>query len=178
VIASRGQDGAPQAALIGVAATDQAEIVFDTSRSSRKHRNIAADPRIALVIGLDDEVTVQAEGIADLPRGEELRRCTEAYFAQYPDGRQRATSPDIVHFRVRLTWLRYSDYRPDSFTIEESPIAPPARACLLIGQRRYWTVAARRTPPRKVRAYLSYLVATPRQCLMRPMPRSMVFRSA
>jgi general stress protein 26 len=126
VIASRGQDGAPQAALIGVAATDQAEIVFDTTRSSRKYRNITADGRVALVIGLDDEVTVQAEGVADLLRGEELRRCTEAYFAQYPDGRQRATDPDIVHFRVRLTWLRYSDYRPDSFAIEESPVGSPA----------------------------------------------------
>ena len=126
MIASRGEDGAPQAALIGVAATDQAEIVFDTSRSSRKYRNVTADARVALVIGLDDEVTVQAEGVADLPRGEELRRRTEAYFAQFPDGRQRATDPDIVHFRVRLIWLRYSDYRPDSFTIEESPVAPPS----------------------------------------------------
>ena len=126
MIASRGQDGAPQAALIGVAATYQAEIVFDTTRSSRKYRNIAADARVALVIGLDDEVTVQAEGVAGLLRGEELRRCTEAYFAQFPDGRQRATDPDIVHFRVRLTWLRYSDYRPDSFAIEESTVAPPS----------------------------------------------------
>jgi PPOX class probable F420-dependent enzyme len=126
VIASRGPDGSPQAALIGIAATDQGEIVFDTTRSSRKYRNIAADPRVALVVGLDDEVTVQAEGVADLPRGEELRRCTEAYFAQYPDGRERATDPDIVHFRVRLTWLRYSDYRPDSFTIEETSVGQAA----------------------------------------------------
>jgi PPOX class probable F420-dependent enzyme len=126
VLATRGPDGAPQAALIGVAATDQGEIVFDTSRSSRKFANITADPRVALVVGLDDEVTVQAEGFADLPAGEELRRCVDAYFAQYPDGRDRAADPDIVHFRVRLAWLRYGDYRPDSFTIEESPVPPPA----------------------------------------------------
>jgi general stress protein 26 len=126
VIATRGSDGAPQAALIGVAATDHGEIVFDTTRSSRKFRNIAADPRVALVVGLDDEVTVQAEGVADLPHGEELRRCTDAYFAQYPDGRERASDPDIVHFRVRLTWLRYSDYRLDSVTIEENRLTPPS----------------------------------------------------
>jgi PPOX class probable F420-dependent enzyme len=126
VIATRGQDGAPQAALVGVAATDQAEIVFDTTRSSRKFRNIVADPRVALVVGLDDEVTVQVAGVADLPLGEELRRCADAYFAQYPDGRERAKDPDIVHFRVRLTWLRYSDYRPYSFTIEENRVTPPS----------------------------------------------------
>ena len=125
VIATRGQDGAPQAALIGVAATDEAEIVFDTTRSSRKFCNIVADPGVSLVVGLD-EVTVQVEGVADLPLGEELRRCTDAYFAQYPDGRERAKDPDIVHFRVRLTWLRYSDYRPDSFTIEENRVTPPS----------------------------------------------------
>jgi PPOX class probable F420-dependent enzyme len=126
VIATRGPNGEPQAALIGVAATDRAEIVFDTTRSSRKYRNITTDPRVALVVGLDDEVTVQAEGVADLLRGDELRRCTDAYFAQYPEGRQRATDPDVVHFRVRLSWLRYSDYRPDSFTIEENSLGPPA----------------------------------------------------
>jgi len=126
VIATRGQDGAPQAALIGVAATDQAEIVFHTTRSSRKFCNIVADPGVSLVVGLDDEVTVQVEGVADLPLGEELRRCADAYFAQYPDGRERAKDPDIVHFRVRLTWLRYSDYRPDSFTIEENRVTPPS----------------------------------------------------
>lgn len=122
VLATRGPGGGPQAALIGVAATDRAEIVFDTSRRSRKYRNLLADPAVALVVGLDDEVTVQAEGVADIPSGHELRRCTDAYFTQYPDGRQRAEDPDIVHIRVRLAWLRYSDYRPGSFGIDETPL--------------------------------------------------------
>ena len=33
VIATRGADGAPQAALIGITATERGELVFDTSRS-------------------------------------------------------------------------------------------------------------------------------------------------
>jgi PPOX class probable F420-dependent enzyme len=125
VLATRGPNGEPQAALIGVAATDQGEIVFDTTRSSRKYRNIAADPRVALVVGLEDEVTVQAEGVAELLRDEDSRRCLDAYFAQYPDGRQRATDPDVVHFRVRLAWLRYSDYSSGSPIIEETSFHPP-----------------------------------------------------
>ena len=44
VVATRGPDGAPQAALVGVAATDQAEIIFDTSASSRKYRDVQANP--------------------------------------------------------------------------------------------------------------------------------------
>lgn len=48
VVATRGLDGAPQAALVGVAATDRAEIDFDTSACSRKYRNIRGDPQVAV----------------------------------------------------------------------------------------------------------------------------------
>jgi Pyridoxamine 5'-phosphate oxidase len=36
VLASRGPDGAPQAALVGIAVTERAEIVFDTALRARK----------------------------------------------------------------------------------------------------------------------------------------------
>jgi len=119
VVATRGPDGAPQAALVGVAATDQAEIIFDTSASSRRYRNVQANPDVALVVGWDDEVTVQCEGRADILTGVERSRCLRAYFDQYPDGRRRAQDPDIVHVRIRPHWVRYSDYRPDSFANHE-----------------------------------------------------------
>ena len=104
-------------------ATTKGEVVFDTLTSSRKYRNISSNPRVALVVGWDDEVTLQCEGMADLPLGEDLARCRTAYFEQYPDGRQRAASPDIRRVRVRPGWLHYSDYRPDSFTIGEFELA-------------------------------------------------------
>lgn len=120
VVASRGPDGVPQAALVGVAATDRGEIVFDTSTSSRKYRNIGATPDVAVVIGFDNEVTVQCEGPADVPTGVDLSRCLDAYFEQYPDGRQRTQDPGITHVRVRPRWVRHSDYRPSSFGIHET----------------------------------------------------------
>lgn len=74
VIASRSLGGEPQTALIGVAGTDRGEIVFDISTKSRKYRNIRGTPQVALVIGGEDEATLQCEGLADLPSGEELVR--------------------------------------------------------------------------------------------------------
>ena len=68
VIAARGADGAPQAALVGITATARGELVFDTTRSSRKYRNLSAFAQVALVIGWDNEITVQCEGTADIPR--------------------------------------------------------------------------------------------------------------
>ncbi|MBO0839778.1 MAG: pyridoxamine 5'-phosphate oxidase family protein [Sciscionella sp.] len=119
VVATVGPHGRPQAALVGIAATDDAEIVFDTSRNSRKFANIARLRDVALVIGWDDEVTVQLEGPADVPTGTERERCLAAYFDQYPDGRQRAESPNITHIRVRPRWVRYSDFRPETFGSHE-----------------------------------------------------------
>ncbi len=122
VVATHGGDGRPEAALIGVAASDWAEIIFDTSVRSRKYRNIQMSPHVALVIGWDDEVTVQCEGTADILHGAERDRCLRAYCDQYPDGEQRAVDPDIAYIRVRPSWIRHSDYRPDSFAIHETEL--------------------------------------------------------
>jgi len=111
VVASVGAGGAPQAAVVGVAVTDELELVFDTLGSTRKAANLARDPRIAVVIGWDDAQTVQLEGIADQPVGAERERLQRIYFARFPDGPTRLAWPGITYCRVRPTWIRYSDFR-------------------------------------------------------------------
>ena len=125
VVATTGPDGRPEAALVGITATDRGELVFDTSRTSRKATNLEREPRVAAVIGWDDEVTVQLEGVADLLTGADLERCKQAYFTQYPDGAERARDPDICHFRISPQWLRCSDYRPETFGITETRFDEP-----------------------------------------------------
>jgi pyridoxine/pyridoxamine 5'-phosphate oxidase len=110
VQASVTPTGAPQAAVVGFAVTDALEIIFDTVATSRKYRNLLDDPRIALVIGWENEITVQIEGLADVPVGDDLERVRACYFVAYPDGRERLAWPGITHFRVRPTWVRYSDF--------------------------------------------------------------------
>jgi pyridoxine/pyridoxamine 5'-phosphate oxidase len=110
--------GSPQAAVVGVAVTDELELVFDTLGTSRKAANLRQNTRIALVVGWDDEQTVQLEGIADEPTGAELARCKAAYFAAFPDGPEREAWPDITYFRVRPTWARYSDFRPGGEVVD------------------------------------------------------------
>ena len=105
--------GSPQAAVVGIAVTDAFEIVFDTVASSRKAPNLRANPSIALVIGGTrdgDEQTVQYEGIADEPSGEELDRLCAVYYAKFPDGRDRLAWPGLVYVRVKPTWIRYSNF--------------------------------------------------------------------
>ena len=111
--------GAPQAAVIGFAATHDLELVFDTLKTSRKYRNMLSTPKMALVIGWDDAQTLQIEGIADEPGGPALDRLKARYFEVFPDGHEREAWKDITYVRVRPEWFRYSDFRSDPPTIVE-----------------------------------------------------------
>lgn len=116
----------PQAALVGVAFTDQLEVVFDTVTSTRKFANLRLNARVAFVIGgwvRGDERTVQYEGIADVPSGAELERLKEAYFEVFPDGRARQSWAGLVYVRVRPTWIRYSDFNASPPTLSEFQFA-------------------------------------------------------
>ncbi len=124
--ASVAPGGGPQAAVVGFAVSDALEIAFDTVTTSRKYQNLVADPRIALVIGWDDEVTAQIEGLVDFPIGAELQRIRECYFVAYPDGRERLSWSSITRARVRPAWVRYSDFTQDPPRIVELTARHPA----------------------------------------------------
>jgi hypothetical protein len=122
VEASASSTGAPQAAVVGIAVTDDLELVFDTLDSTRKHRNLTKNARIAFVIGglvPGDERTVQYEGLADTPSGVELDGLKAVYFQVLPDGREREKWPGIAYVRARPTWVRYSDFNKNPPEIVE-----------------------------------------------------------
>jgi len=118
-VVSTVHDGAPQAAVVGIAVGDNLDIIFDTLTTSRKYQNLHADPRAALVIGWDAEQTAQIEGVADFPTGAELATCKQVYFAAWPDGPTRESWPNIGYIRVRPTWVRFSDFGAVPARIEE-----------------------------------------------------------
>jgi PPOX class probable F420-dependent enzyme len=119
VLASTNERGEPQAALLGVTATDRGEIVFDTLTSSRKYANVRRNGRVALVIGWEDEQTLQLEGTAEVIQDPAHDPAVAAYYERYPDGRERATWPEIAYILVTPVWARYSDYRTDPPHVDE-----------------------------------------------------------
>jgi pyridoxine/pyridoxamine 5'-phosphate oxidase len=102
--------GTPESALVGIAVTPENDVVFDTLSTARKALNLATRPAAALVVGWDDEITVQIEGVAREPEGDDLAAVKAAYFAVWPDGRSRESWPDITYIAVRPRWLRYSSF--------------------------------------------------------------------
>ena len=119
VLATTSEELQPEAAVVGIAVTPDLEIVFDTVRSSRKYRNLQMQSKVAIVIGMKNEITTQYEGVAVELRGAEDDGYREAYYAVFPDGRDRAaTWEGLVHFVVKPRWIRYSNYN-DPILIEE-----------------------------------------------------------
>ena len=114
--------GAPQAAIIGIAVTNELEIVFDTLSSSRKAANLRANPRIALVVGGWDDLdarTVQYEGEIDFPAEPELSHLKQIYFSTFSDGPTRDAWPGTTYVRVSPLWIRLSDFTVDPPAISE-----------------------------------------------------------
>jgi hypothetical protein len=87
--ATSSLEGVPQAAIIGFAVTPQLEMVFDTLTSTRKAANLQTNPRVAFVIGGwndTDPKTLQYEGRADFPQGEELSGSSRSTSRPFPMG--------------------------------------------------------------------------------------------
>ncbi|HEX4166689.1 MAG TPA: pyridoxamine 5'-phosphate oxidase family protein [Bryobacteraceae bacterium] len=119
VVSSISPEGALQSALVGIAVSERLEIVFDTLSSTRKYRNLLQHASCAVVIGWDNETTVQFEGEARLLEGEERETYQAVYFRKWPDGMERLRWPGICHFVIRPVWIRYSDYNQATYEITE-----------------------------------------------------------
>ena len=119
MLSSNGPSGTPQSALVGFAATEDLEIIFDTVKSSRKYANLIARPACSFVFGWAGEQTVQYEGTAEELGGTELQRYQQIYFRAWPDGPARLSWPGIVYFVVRPKWVRYSDFDQSPPLIQE-----------------------------------------------------------
>jgi pyridoxine/pyridoxamine 5'-phosphate oxidase len=110
IVSTVNESGAPEAALMGFAWTEANEVVFDTLSTSRKAVNLIRNPATALVIGWEENVSLQIEGLARLPVGADLASAKAAYFREWPDGRARENWPDIAYLVVQPKWIRYSNY--------------------------------------------------------------------
>lgn len=112
VLSTINSEQTPESALVGIAISPEFEIVFDTLDSSRKCKNLRLNPNISFVVGWDETAgrTIQLEGIADEPKGEDLEKLKRTYFGVFPDGIERLKWPGITYFRVIPKWIRYSDF--------------------------------------------------------------------
>lgn len=98
----------PEAALVSLAVADDGDLCFHTVATARKVANLAADPRIALLIGWSDRTCLQVEGVADTLAGADRQEFVALFEAQHPG---HPVDDRISLIRVRPHWVRYCDAR-------------------------------------------------------------------
>jgi general stress protein 26 len=110
VISTVSEDGAPEAAMVGIAAMDDLTLIFETLNTTRKYENLRRDPRVAMATGWTDEKTLQYEGTWDEPEESEWEALKQIYYAALPEYGSHDGWPGLTYIRVRPRWIRFSNY--------------------------------------------------------------------
>jgi uncharacterized pyridoxamine 5'-phosphate oxidase family protein len=119
VLSTVSSMGFPESALIGFAVAPDLKLIFDTVSTSRKYPNLIQNHSVSLVIGWENEQTVQYEGKVIFQAGNEFNKMLRLYFQTFPKGKERHENwKDIAYFVIVPEWIRYCDLN-DPQTIEE-----------------------------------------------------------
>lgn len=119
VVSTVNASGRPQSAVVGFGETEQLELIFATHATTRKAQNIRNNPLVSVVIGWDDNQTVQYEGLAKELSADEAIFYREKCFHKNPGSKEHSKHPDERYFLIRPTWIRYSDFREEQPSIIE-----------------------------------------------------------
>lgn len=116
VLATTAPDGAPEAALVGVAALDDGTLIVNAPSSARKVAHLRSEPRAALVIGAGAVRSLQVEGRALLLEGDDRATLGAAYDAQFPGS--RSLTDGFIVIAIRPEWMRDYDVAREPRAIE------------------------------------------------------------
>ncbi len=122
VISSTNSDGESQSAATGFGQTEELIIIFGTSISSRKAKNIMNNSRVSIVIGWDEKGTIQYEGFAKLVSNQERPKYSEILFNKNPASKKFDSDPEQCYFIVKPSWIRYTDITTNPWTVQESAL--------------------------------------------------------
>ena len=110
VLATR-TEGSPHGSLVSFAAApDMKEILFATTRSTRKYGNLARDPQVTLVIDnrenaardIHRAMALTVKGRAKEVPPEDLQDCLAVYLRKHPYLKGFVSSPTCALVRVRV----------------------------------------------------------------------------
>jgi len=119
VVSTINKDGKPQSAVVEFSETDKLEIIFDTFCTSRKYKNLLNKKDVSIVIGWDDDITVQCDGVAKELSGKELEEAKKIHVKKLPGSAKFTTMSDIRFFKIVPKWIRYSDLSVNPWEVSE-----------------------------------------------------------
>lgn len=117
VVATISEQGLPNAAIVGFGQTKDLELLIGTNNSTRKYKNLLANPHVAFTVGGETAETVQFEGIARELGPDELQLVRDNYWQKNPHAEVHHQNPGERHFIITPTWIRYTNLESESWDI-------------------------------------------------------------
>ncbi|MDO8508363.1 MAG: pyridoxamine 5'-phosphate oxidase family protein [Nanoarchaeota archaeon] len=110
VISTINKQNHPESAVVAFSQNSNLELIFGTSSTSRKYKNLQNNNRASLVIGWeeDEKITVQYEGIAIQLKGNEKEEARQAHLKKNPGSKKFDSMPTQTYFKIIPKWIRYS----------------------------------------------------------------------
>ena len=118
-VVATSSNNKPQAAVVEYGELNNLTIIIDTLTTSRKYENLKNNNQVSIVIGWDDDKTVQIDAVAHELKGTELVEAKAAYFLKNSRAKKWQSRPNIAYFAFEPKWLRYSDVGTHPWTIKE-----------------------------------------------------------
>ncbi len=119
VISTVSAENKPQSAVLEFGETESLEIIFDTFENARKCQNLGQNKNVSVVIGWDEDITVQYEGVAQEIVKDDIEKYTKPYFEKNPEAAKWKNQPGICFFKVTPKWIRYSDLNKNPWEVIE-----------------------------------------------------------
>ena len=120
VVSTVTHDAKPESAVVGFALTDDFNLIFGTFSTSRKYVNLQSNSSVAVVIGWDQGKTVQLEGtVSEVTEPREIDASITSHLSKIPSVAKFLERPDERLFKIKPTWVSYSDLSVDPWDITE-----------------------------------------------------------
>jgi len=120
VVSTVSSEGFPESAWVALSETEDLEIIFGTSRLSRKFENLQTNKRIAVVVYNEQQrQTLQYEGEVMELHGDEKTSAQEIHLLKHPAAKKYSHDIHQSFFKVKPLWIRYTDYHLDPHEIFE-----------------------------------------------------------
>ena len=119
VLSTVSQENTSESAVLEFGETDNFEIIFDCFSSAKKYKNLKQNRNVSLVIGWDENITVQYEGLAEEVDGEEKKKYQKIYWNKNPKAERWASKEGMTYFKVKPIWIRYSNLNKSPWEVFE-----------------------------------------------------------
>jgi uncharacterized protein YhbP (UPF0306 family) len=117
VLATISESGLPSAAIVGFGLTKELELLIGTNVSTRKYKNLRANPHVAFAVGGETAETVQFEGIARELGPDELQLVRDNYWQKNPHAEVYHQNPGERNFILTPTWIRYTNLETEPWDV-------------------------------------------------------------